>query len=278
MTEACTGAMGSGGAGATPFGSGTLLAVASAREVSLNSVEVEFSVAPVASDPATFWDALNPSNWRLEPLSPHGIVVRLAQVVTRVSETAVRVFFDGRLDAPATYRIVVENIREAGGGSISLDEECRAAEFQTFPIYRVPPSRERASRIDLANPQTLSDEKVTNPLGTFQINDRGDYGLESGRAYLRKRILRRATSALGTFFHLPDYGFESPLKGLVKPSARRALQAAVLAQVLREPDVAQASVEVFQVENHPEILVLAISVVDTNGEADQMTVPVPSAF
>lgn len=273
MTQECTGALGSGGAGSTPLGSASYLAVAEAREVSRNSVRVTFSTAPVASDPATAWDALNPENWRLEPLSPHGIVVRLAQVVRRVAETAVDVFFDGPLDAPATYRIVVENVREVGGGEISLDEECRAAAFATFPLFRVPPARARAARVDLANPQLLNDEKVTNPLGTFQINDRGDFALESGRAYLRKRILRRATSALGSFFHLPAYGFEQPLKGLIKPSVIRSLQSAVLAQVLREPDVAKAAVEVFLARS--DILVISIKVVDTNGEADQMTVPVP---
>lgn len=275
MSE-CTGAFGSGGAGATPFGSGTLLAVAEARETSLNSVLVEFTVAPSAADPATAWDALNPANWTVEPLSPPGIVVRLAQWVRRASETAVEVFFDGPLDAPATYRIVAANIRSASGVSISLDGACRGAEFDTFVLYRVPPDRARPDvRADFANPQTLGDEKVTNPLGTFQINDRGDYGLETGRAYLRKRIFRRASSALGSFFHLPEYGFEPRLKGTIKPSMLRALQARAQAQIAREPDVRSVQVSAFTLPDHPEIVVLDIRVEDTNGQAEQMTVPVP---
>jgi len=274
----CVGAFGSGPFGSVPFGSGSSVSLFAARQVALNAVRVTFVVAPAISDPAVAWDALNAENWRLEARDPAAAIVRLAQWVEKVDEAQVDVFFDGPLSAPAIYRIVASDLRTPSGSPIALVQDCRQADFATFPPYRVPPNRARPDvRTDLANPQTLSDEKVTNPLGTFQINDRGDYGLESGRPYLRKRILRRATSAFASFFHLPEYGFEQPLKGVIKPSLQRALQARAMGQIMREPDVARASVEVFTLPDHPEILVLAIAVVDTNGQADQMTVPVSFA-
>lgn len=261
----CGGSFGSGGFGASAFGSGYALSIESAREVSLNRVDVTFSVAPMMGDGASIWDALNPANWTLVALEPGG-VVRLAQYAERVSSVVVSVFFDGPLTAPSLYSIVAnQRVRSSSGGSLA--PTCRSASFATFPLVRIPPSISRPDvRSDIANPDGV---------GTFQPDEKGDLSRDSGRAYLRKRVTRRATAALGSFFHLPNYGFEVALGSLLRPSTFPAVAARAQGQILIEPDVQEASVRVSANPQNPGQVLMDIKVRDTLGNTDSFTVAVP---
>ena len=266
----CGGAFGSVGVGSGAFGAGTVLAVEGVRETRLNALLVTFNVPPLALDRSSVFDALYADNWTLAALSPWGAVVRLAQACARVSALEVEVYLDGILAAPATYALTLNpRVRDALGLPSS---GCRSAVFSTFASERVPTVAERATeRSDIGNPQTLSDLKRRNPLGTYQINDRGDYANESGRAYLRKRVFRRAMTSLGEFYHLPNYGFAETLKGTITPALLRRMQARAQAQLLREPDVASASVTVQALADAPGIVVVTMLVRDTTGGTDSMT-------
>lgn len=270
---ACGGAFGSAGFGSGPFGSGAALAVVLAAEWSLNAVDVTFSVPPRAADPASVFDALCPLNWTLAAIDPPAAVVRLAQTCARVSSLVVRVYFDGPLDDDTVYQITVAaRVQDEVGLPIA---PCRSWTFTTFAPERSPTVAQRETeRADIANPQTLSDLKRRNPLGTFQISDRGDYANEAGRRYLRKRVFRRAQTALGEFFHLPQYGFAEPLKSTITPSLLRRMQARAQAQLLREPDVVSASVSVRALDDAPGIVVVDMKVRDTNGVDDSLSLRV----
>ena len=75
------------------------------------------------------------------------------------------------------------------------------------------------------------------------INSGGDYELESGQPLLRKLILRRLTTPRGGFFHLPDYGIGLGVKDLLPDTSLLQLRADIFRQVEREPEVAEADVQ-----------------------------------
>ena len=70
------GGFGSGGFGSGGSGSGGGVAVSSAKQIARNAVQVTFDGVPAASDPATYWDALNPANWTLTVREPADAVAR----------------------------------------------------------------------------------------------------------------------------------------------------------------------------------------------------------
>lgn len=273
----CGGAFGSGGFGATPFGSGAALSVASAVEEALNAILVTFSVPPLAFDPANVNDALFAGNWSIAPRDPYNARVRLAQWVERVDELTVRVLFDGPLDAPATYRITLSpNVVDLYG--VPLAALCAYADVQTFPPTRVPPEQAVPTevRTDLNNPFLVKDATLADPppLGTYQITGSGDYALERGRPYLRKRVLRRATTQMGEFFHLANYGFAEPLKSVIRPDLLRRMAAKATTQIRQEPDVESASVSARLANGTTNIVILDIKVRDRYGRVEELTVPV----
>lgn len=253
------------------------LCITGATQYARNAVDVALSEAPVAGNPSLAWDALNTGLWSLEAYDPFGSTVRLVQYVeTTADPLVVRVWVDGPLDAGVEYRIVADTALRAAGGAPLLPA-CSSALFTTFldaPTPTVDPEI-REQRTDLANPSVLTDAGDSGAvLGTYQVTSSGDYAAERGRPYLRKRILRRATTALGEFVHLPDYGFAEGIKGLITPDKLRRMQARAKAQILSEPDVASVQVTVSQDANAPNVVYLRLRAVDTTGEAVDMVVPI----
>lgn len=272
---ACGGAFGSGGFGGMPFGSGSgTLAIDVARAVALNAVDVDFDGLPQMRSSAAGDDALNPANWSLTVFTPHGAIVRLAQHVERRDVDTARVFFDGPLTPEATYKIIASTAIE-DELELPIDPACACAYFEAFGAFRRDPAAIAAQKpADLQNPQAPQDAPSGASLGTFQIDSTGDVAVESGLPYLRKRVFRRATTSAGEFFHLPQYGFAEALKGTITPDTLRRMQARALAQILKEPDVADASVSAVVLPDRPNIVVLTIRVRARNGASEDLTVPV----
>ena len=245
-----------------------------------NGMRVAFGPAqPQMIDPFAPADALNAANYVVDPISPSDATERMVQWVERIDDFTVQLWLDGPLDAQATYTLTVSNVVDVD--CIPIDPICDTCTFIAFYPEPVPDAiRVDAEKsLDIANPQLMRDaqQRVGQdaPIGSFQINQRGDYALEANPSYLRKRIIRRATTQLGQFFHLPAYGFGQPIKGNIKPSVLRSIQGEAIRQIKQEPDVAAVSVRVRQasVEN-PNILVLEIRVQDTSGQSDNFSVPV----
>ncbi len=260
--------------GAGPFGTGSNLEIDFARAERVNAVLVTFTTPPQMSDPATFWDALNPANWTLTAFDPSDAKVRLAQYVERVDALTARVLFDGPLDSLAQYTIRAENLESLYG--VSMLTACAQAIFQALQIARpvLTPDSGKTLATDIANPWGPEDDGGSN-LGTFQITNQGDYANDSGRVYLRKRVIRRVTTGLGGFFHLPDYGLGMPIKGTILPSMLRSIQTRARTQIMQEPDVIACNVTAQQSPDDPFVVILNIKIRDTNGTSDSMVLPVP---
>jgi len=129
---------------------------------------------------------------------------------------------------------------------------------------------------DVANPAVPRDALRLPPLlGTYQLTDTGDLGLDrSTEASLRKRIIRRVTTAASGFFHLPGYGAMPKLKGLLTVDAAERLQARIRAQVLQEPDVVDVRVVVSAVSGFPGVLSAAITALPVGGDPGGLVVPI----
>ncbi len=222
-------------------------------------------------------DALNTDNYILEAIEPPSATIRLIQWIERVDDVTVRLLFDGELDAGATYRITAQNITTAFPGCLGLDPTCSVCQFDGLIPERPGDAITKVDEdsTDVSNPQLPADRpNGKGPLGTFQITDRGDYANEDNPEYLRKRVIRRATTGMGAFFHLPTYGFGEPLKGPLTPSVLRRIQARAIKQIREERDVLAAQVRVRQIsEARPGIIVLEIRIQTTDGRSHDFTAP-----
>ena len=134
----------------------------------------------------------------------------------------------------------------------------------------------KASRFDIANPYTLSNAANGSEaqLSTYQIDATGDVANDTGIDYLRKRVIRRAVTLQGEFFHLPQYGFGQPLKGLLTLAQLQRMRSLAIQQTKPEPDVRTVAVTVSNPQ--PGIVILNINVESSTG--DQVSAVVPINF
>jgi hypothetical protein len=233
-----------------PLGGGGPISVVRALASAGQVVRVVFTEAPLHRSPAGAWDALDPSNYVFSVVSgqataptPVGvnpkIVVGPAWGVGNGSspgvgdERGVDVSVDRQLIAGITYRVFVRNVRAAAGGLLGTPN---AATFQGVTLLQETRLPERPQDlVDIANPPAL---------GHWTIDAGGDVGVEDPADGVRKRVLRRWTTRKGAFRHLPRYGLGQALKGVSTVAARAALKADALGQVLEEPDIKEAQVDV----------------------------------
>jgi hypothetical protein len=254
----CGGAFGSGAFGSTSFGSGSPLSHLEVVQVALNAIEAEFDSPVRVFDPGSPFDALYPGNWTIEAYIPYNATVRLAQYVERVSSTRVRVYFDGPLDAPAIYRVTANTQIESLSGVPIVP--CTGVLFATFQASSpMTPISQVYGRWDLSNRN-----------GQLDVASTGDVANQTGLSYLRKRIRRRAVTAIGSFYHLPGYGFAEGLKQRVTPSLMMRMSSRAKVQILQEPDVADVIVTVQQKAGAPSIVLMKLRVTTRTGEIINM--------
>lgn len=233
-------------------------------QTSLNTVDVEFSDAIRYLDPADPRDTMHLEAYTVTgPAAP----ARLVQAVTKVDDETIRLWFDGDLVPGEAYTIAFSGLYSAIGAALPPT----SGSFVAFGPDRVPLPlvKQPAGRFDIRNPQAPSDAPQNEPLGTVVIDDSGDLGIETGRPYLRKRILRRLSTRKGTMFHEPAYGLELKQGGLYRPAELRALQLDVEAQVRQERDVVAARASVRELV--PGVVYLSLKVRDNLGWFDLET-------
>lgn len=272
MAVPSCGSIGGGTFGTIPFGTqGSGLTVAT--QTSLTSVRVDFFQVPAPQILSSVRanDALRAANWTVEVLEPFGSFTPLAQTVTQVGEKSVEVFTDVSLTPGTLYKIACTALNTLGQPLL-----CAEASFRTFARRVI----EMGEFTDLANPYLLSDAPIVDPppLGTNQITDRGDYALDSGRPYLRKRVFRRISTERGGFYHLPDYGLAEPLKGMSTPDAVRRYRKQAENQIKREPDVKRVRAVAVRGPSgesaNKNILFVTLLVEDVRGVVTESTVPI----
>lgn len=265
------------------------LALGEARMLSANLIAVSYQGEIGLPNPGNITSPLFAGNWYLtaEEVTSQLRLVQSVDVVTAESllkftdefptlQTAnvplFLVYLDGVLTPGARYAVhlATPEIELTG---------CECADIVGLTLRREAlPTDERDSdgRIrDLANPYLTRDALNLPPrLGTYQLTDEGDLGLDKSlEASLRKRIFRRVSTAVGAFFHLPNYGTPIKLKGLMTVDAVERIQARVRAQVLQEPEVTDAHVSVSQ-PGGLSILSVSIRAETAGGQTVGTVVPI----
>jgi hypothetical protein len=233
---------------------------------------------------------LFPGNWTLLSGEP-GALLRLVQFVAAVPDAAelavwtdewpqlslvdlpfFLVWFDGNLGPGIPYELHLDALGVATGG-------CSCASLMGLVLRRdtrQTDARDGDRLQDLANPFVSRDVLRLPPLlGTYQLTDTGDFGLDKSlEASLRKRVLRRVTTAAGGFFHLPDYGAGQKIKGLLTVDAVDRLRARIRAQILQEPDVLEAVVVLALAAGTTGTVLATIRVTPNGGDPLGLVVPI----
>lgn len=259
---------GAGAWGAFPWAAafGAVASVQRATHALLNAVDVQFSGLVQAFDPTDPVDALNPANWTLTAVDPSSALIPLLQTTLLVegsptegvTKTIVRLFFDADLDPDVTYRITADATMETLSGAAimaPLSADFLTADRGFVSVFAAVPQEDRTDIRSAGDASQIG--------GTYQYDETGDLENESGSDYLRKRIIRRATTLRGTILHLPGYGAGKRLKTTISASSIAEYRTELRAQVLREPDVRAATVSVTR--PLPGILRTTIKVTDREG-------------
>lgn len=259
------------GFGLVPFGGASFDAVV----FSFVQLAANLLAANVSGDA----DAkLQARNWTLTPLDPeaHPRLVQSAQAVTTLNADGFELpqlvlvtlpvtllAIDGVLSYGKRYRVTYE------GASVDFTAMLAAASAAPADT-RI----EDGFIWDIANPYLPRDAIRFPPaLGTYQVTAAGDLGTDrTGEAGLRKRIVRRVTSAASSFFHLSGYGVGIEIKGLISFDMLRRLSTRIRAQVLREPEVQTVTCSLRQTSD-PSVVACTIEA-QTSAGLVQSVVPI----
>lgn len=293
-----TGAWGEGSWGAGSWGGGAgsgidFLDIVAIRE---NAIRLEFDQAINLTGLLSSDDASRPDLWSItaSPLST-GLSgdaareVRIVRIEFAGAEDGVADADFGRfvnliLDRPMTsfpaiYTVTWVDIYASDLLSVS------SGSSDVYAVYRLleqpqiqAPQRSR----DFANPQTMSAavESLPRPnasfaLGSFGVDDTGDYALDEGVINLKKRILRRLMTRKGAFAHLPNYGVSIPdqVKKLGQAIVISKLKADAEVQIAQEPDVLQVRVAVVINSDTPNLVRFRVAVKSKFGKPIAFEVP-----
>lgn len=154
-------------------------------------------------------------------------------IVQAMIERGFDVHVDRALVTGMVYRVIASGVRSQFDGLLGAPVSAEFAGIAPRPSVNPP-----------RQPFGLRDVRNDIATGAWPVDDSGDLGNEDGLASLRKRIFRRLTTGKGAFAFLPNYGVGLKLKELASVAELPALQADVIQQVGREPEVAQVTANV----------------------------------
>lgn len=276
--------------GSDPWGSsflppGARLTLVSAFCPVENVVRLQFDVVPFFSGLLEPDDASSPVHYSFSPvggstgrdgLPPRPVTPQFAQVGEDFA--SIDVFLDRTMSPfPAQYVVSVTGLTDVTNRQPMLPDPQTFRFFGIFKRIEPPNPHAAAPSRDFANPITARAAQLTNPrLGTFVIDDTGDYAIDEGIASLKKRIVRRLFTTTGAFEHLPTYGVGIPKWGkkLASATTRSKIAADAQAQILLEPEVATATVTSQTDAANPGIVRFRVDVQTKTGQAFRASVPV----
>ncbi len=248
-----------GGFGFLPFGGYSTISLLAARAVSDNVVQLQFSAPVYFSGVLDANDASVPQRYAVQPIGgvgENGVPSRPVSVVAvavgdgQPQGSYLLVSLDRPMTPyPARYSVTVTGVVGLAGG-VPLAPNPTTLPFDG--LYRVlvrPNASLPTPGRDLSNPQTFAgaSDPLPNPgdplvLGTFPVDDTGDYAFSAGIQGFKKRVYRRLITVPGGFVHLGEnygVGITRYGKKLGTAARRNQLAAAVESQVSLEPEVSK---------------------------------------
>lgn len=283
------GGSGWGGAPVTP------LQLVSAAAVSENAIQLQFTRAVYFSGLLDAPDASSRKRFTVTPDAAtkgrngqpaRPVLVTTVQVVDApnlVEGQALLITLDRPMTPyPASYSVSCTGL---WASDLSVAIDTTAAAQSLLATYRplVTPSLDAATssvRGDFANPQVESAAKIAGipaSLGTFGVDDSGDYAADKGVPSYKKRIVRRLISRKNSFAHLAgrNFGADVPSYGKQLSTAQRRAQlvADVEAQVAADPETKSVTCSVVA-SSSPYLFRVQVIAVTTAGQTVRFGMPI----
>lgn len=284
---------GGGRWGLTPWGGTDVeeLRLIGAIAVRENVLRLEFNQAPIFTGILDPFDASQPKRYSinaiagtfgLDSFATRPVRVLMAEQA-KIANSGGR-FIDLYVDRPfspfpAQYRATANNIYSSDQAAIEPGFTSQLF-FGLKRLY-IPSEPERAvTSRDIANPQTLTaaldplPEVTDLVLGTFPVDEGGDYAADEGISNLKKRVFRRLFTRKGAFAHMPEYGIgiQTYSKKLNTFSTRQLLIAEIEKQLSQEPDIAR--MRAVAIQRAPGLVVFAILIRTVIGTGVKFEAPV----
>ena len=295
------------GWGGAPFGKsawggalGAVLKLTQALAVSENGIQLLFSTPVYFSGLFDIEDASNKARYSLTPVpgsvgldgtpaKPLGVVrVSLGSHVGTYTGQVLLITTDRPMTPNPAQYVVTCNGLWSSDHTTQLDTSAASQRFNAvFKQVARPQTQTLSIRGDFANPQDLdaaTNGVTPNPtlmsLGTFVVDDTGDYAVETGLVGYKKRILRRILTVPGGYLHLGQgygAGVRRYGKQLGSATKRAQLCAAVETQVGLEPETAKASVSIAPDNGNPGLFYLVVLARTKSGKTLKVIAPVNSS-
>jgi hypothetical protein len=228
---------GTAGYGTTPYGGAAgAITIARAWATSTRTIHVETTTPAKADDPLDPGDALNPATW---------LVNRLDTMAAFTPSEVMAAGGDGLSFDVTILESLASHLVSHRIGSTTLLSQLGAlitnpyqATF-TGMVYTIDPIeavQRRPIVRDLANPPR-GNPLTGEPVSAILVSG-GNYVGEIDKAVVKKGIIRRLTTPIGSIRHLPNYGIRYTIKGEFPSGGdREALRVAIEKQCLQEPGV-----------------------------------------
>lgn len=248
-----------------PWGGAGTISLITIIAIGTNELVAFFTSAPKCKDPLGFRDARNPLYWSIAPVDPVAIGIN-GEVVPEPGKPRPRppALWIGRCfrdpeDPTQVHIVTVPQLQtgvqyDVGIGPVrgaACEEFSGLATFRVAARNRPAPSSSRIAAIDtyrdFANPVFELDRRTGQLVpgrGFWQYDETGEIVLDDAAGSLKKRVLRRITTLLGGFAHLPNYGVPPSLGTLARGDDIQALALRLQEQIRQEPDVRNAGVTV----------------------------------
>jgi hypothetical protein len=262
---------GTSGFGAAAYTEG--VSILTAVATTTKEVRVYLTDEPKHSSAVAPGDALNPATWSVQRLDGP-TYLNVASVV----EYAPTVYGIQTMQALGPASVVHEvssvTLQDAGGGIILPPRKAQFAGLidEAAATAQAKLAKRGAIARDVANPQAPRGAPDVFG-GTLVVGSSGDYDTVTGLELIKKLIIRRLTTREGEFFHLPNYGVTYKTKETIQPGSLRQLKASIERQILKEPEVSDASATIRLDANN--VLTVAIKAI-TRPTGEQLQFSIPS--
>lgn len=280
------GRLGFGGQAAAP----SPLTILSIVAIAENVVRITFAVLPYFSGLLDQYDASLASCYSFTPLASTGRDGNAARPVSALFavvgavENSIEVTLDRPMTPdPAQYQVAITGTADAG---TLTPIKTLIANFGAVARVFVPPQTDTAAAAskDFSNPSTLADLQSStvglvvpqvSPLGTYPVDDSGDYAIDQGLTSYKKRILRRCITRKNGFAFMPGYGVGIPQLGkrLQKSTVSGKVAADAQAQIGQEPETAAVSCTFAPSASNPGLTYLKIKAQTRNGKPVNYAIP-----
>jgi hypothetical protein len=245
-----------------PWGGPGTISLITILAIGTNELVAFFTSPPKCRDPLGWRDARNAMYWTIASVDPVNIgidgeiIVEPGRRRPTPPDPWIGECFIDPYDPTAVHLRTVPQLQTGVEYDVTIAGSVRGracesfsglATFRLLARTRPPLPRSTIAAIDtyrdFANPPfEIIDGKLEPGPGFWKYDETGEIILDDAAASLKKRVLRRISTTIGGFAHLPRYGLTAVRGQVARPGELQAMAIALQEQIVAEPDVRDASV------------------------------------